>query len=187
MLPGQKECGDVSSILWTEEGMLTAVVDGLGHGDEAAQASRLVLRMLEQHRQEHIISLVQHCHQALRGTRGAVLSLASFNLRDRVMTWLGVGNVEGVLIRADGKSPSEALLLRSGVLGSVLPPLQAAVLPVTTGDLLILATDGIRTGFESSMIRSAPPQSVADHILQQYGKPADDALVLVARFAVVDL
>lgn len=182
MLPGQMESGDVSVVLPTEEGALVAVVDGLGHGDEAALPSRTVVRTLEEHANEHIISLVRRCHEVLGGTRGAVMSIASFNVRDCVMTWLGVGNVEGILMRENPKVHAESLLLRGGVLGGMLPPLQAAVLPVTAGDTLVLATDGIRSGFESCVNRSAHPQGIADRILQQYCKNTDDALVLVARF-----
>jgi phosphoserine phosphatase RsbX len=184
-LPGQIQSGDLSLVLRTEAGTLAAVVDGLGHGEEAEFASRTVLGVLEKYPNDHIISLVRRCHEALRETRGAVMSIASFNDRDGVMTWLGVGNVEGILVRADAKSASEGLLLRSGVLGSALPSLQAAALPVATGDLLILATDGIRSGFASSVIGGASPQRIADRILRQHSKPTDDTLVLVARFAAV--
>jgi hypothetical protein len=141
-----------------------------------------VLSVLEEFPEEHIISLVKRCHEVLRGTRGAVMSIASFNIKDSVMTWLGVGNVEGILLRADSRLPAEGLLLRGGVLGGVLPPLQAAVLPVSAGDVLVLATDGIRAGFERSIISSAPPQENAERILQQHRKATDDALVLAVRF-----
>lgn len=182
VLPGQMESGDVSIVLRREEGALIAVVDGVGHGDEAAQASRAVLDILEGEPDEHILSLTRHCHEALRGKRGAVMSIASYHARDRLVTWLGVGNVEGALLRADPRLPSEGLLLRAGVLGSVLPPLQAAVLPVSANDLLILTTDGVSSGFEGAVVRSAPPQKIADCILMRHSKNTDDALVLVARF-----
>jgi negative regulator of sigma-B (phosphoserine phosphatase) len=184
-LPGQIHSGDLSLVLRTDEGTLAAVVDGLGHGDEAEFASRTVVGVLEKYPNDHIISLIRRCHEALHGTRGAVMSIASFNAQDCVMTWLGVGNVEGILVRAYSKSVSEGLLLRGGVLGSALPPLQAAALPVATGDLLILATDGIGSGFARSVIGGASPQRIADRILREHSKPTDDSLVLVARFAAV--
>ena len=66
-----------------------------------------------------------------------------------MMTWLGVGNVQGVLMRADAQKGSvqEVLLLRGGVVGSQLPALQAAVLPIAKGDTLVFATDGVRGEF----------------------------------------
>jgi len=65
-----------------------------------------------------------------------VLSLAFIDAEHGMMTWLGVGNVQGVLMRADAKKGGmqESLLLRAGVVGSQLPALQATVLPIVQGD-----------------------------------------------------
>jgi len=59
---------------------------------------------------------------------------------------------------------------------------QAAVIPVNAGDTLVLATDGIASGFLSDVSSRDEPQRLADHILDRYGKGTDDALVLVARY-----
>ncbi len=100
------------------------------------------------------------------------------------MTWLGVGNVEGVLLSAGGEAglARESVLLRGGVVGYRLPPLRPAVLTIRPGDTLILATDGIRGGFVSQLTSGEPPQQMADGILARHGKGTDDALVLVARY-----
>jgi serine/threonine protein phosphatase PrpC len=141
---------------------------------------------LEQHATESPLLLVERCHRALKGTRGAVLSVALFDHRDRSMTWLGVGNVEGMLLYADSPTRSgparASLVTRGGIVGSELPRLHAEVLPVAPGDTLILATDGIREGFAEGLSLDASPQQLADHILARHGKGTDDALVLVARY-----
>jgi len=95
-----------------------------------------------------------------------------------------VGNVEGVLLRRGlaREAEEESLLLRAGVVGAQLPALQAAVLPLSIGDTLILATDGISSDFTRKLPRNHPPQKAAESILAQYGKTTDDALVLVARY-----
>jgi len=100
-----------------------------------------------------------------------------------MMTWLGVGNVQGVLMRYDAKKGNgqESLLLRSGVVGSQLPALQATVLPIVRGDTLFFATDGVRNDFSVSLSARENPQRAADRILEQYRSGNDDALVLVAR------
>ncbi|MGH9861739.1 MAG: SpoIIE family protein phosphatase [Candidatus Acidiferrales bacterium] len=182
MLPGERESGDVSVVLSTTKGALAAAVDGVGHGDEAARAARMVIEILHRNREEHVISLIELCHRLLRGTRGAAMSLAALDERKGMMTWVGVGNVEGVLISGNGAQPSETLLLRGGVVGSRLPALQAAVLPVSPRDLLVLATDGIRSGFEDCVVRGDPPEKIADCVMRQYGRATDDATVLVARY-----
>ena len=77
---------------------------------------------------------------------------------------------------------SEFLLLRSGVVGSHLPPLYAAVLPVLPGDTLVFATDGVDLPPLGDVIVGEPPQAIAERILSRHKKETDDALVLVARW-----
>ena len=100
------------------------------------------------------------------------------------MTWVGVGSVEGVLLRADpaGGPPREDVLLYSGVVGSLLPTVRGFVVPVAHGDLLLIATDGIRSGFAERVRLDEAMQALADRILAQNNKRTDDALVLVARY-----
>jgi len=78
-----------------------------------------------------------------------VLSVAFIAPEQKMLTWIGVGNVQGVLLRADPKNGNmqESLLLRAGVVGSKLPSLQASVLPVSQGDTIVFATDGIQGDF----------------------------------------
>lgn len=186
-LPGQGESGDQFVVRPFRDGALLAAVDGLGHGSEAAAAARTAVGVLTAaaRARESVISLVRRCHEALLETRGAVMSLASFNAQDSTLTWLGIGNVEGVLARADPAvaPPRETLLLRGGVVGYQLPSLYASVIPVMPGDALVLATDGVRSDFGADLGHGEAPQAMADRLLAQYGKGTDDALVLVVQFA----
>ena len=184
-LPGEAESGDLHLVKAVKRGVLVVVVDGLGHGVEAASAARAAVAALEQHANESPLALVQRCHRALIGTRGVVLSLALFAPADRSLTWVGVGNVEGMLLRAAGArfGPRRpALITRGGIVGSELPPMNVQVLPVAPGDTLIFATDGIKDGFAEQLPADATPQQQADYILTRHGKGTDDALVLVARY-----
>jgi negative regulator of sigma-B (phosphoserine phosphatase) len=183
VLPGQGESGDHHLICSIRDGVLIAAIDGIGHGQEAANAAKAAISILQAHCDEPIISLVERCHDKLRSSRGVVLSLASIDVAHGMMTWLGVGNVQGFLMRAGARKGTvqEVLLLRGGVVGSQLPPLQAAVLPVAREDTLIFVTDGVRNGFIESLSALESPQRAADRILGCYRNGADDALVLIAR------
>jgi phosphoserine phosphatase RsbX len=193
-LGGHVESGDQCLVQTFLHGALVAVIDGLGHGDRAAEVSKTAVATLQAHAHESVISLMQRCHESLKGSRGAVISLASFNVIKNTMTWLGVGNVDGVFLHANSQQPAthKSLLLRGGVVGYRLPNLYDAALPVAPGDLLIFVTDGIRSGFireqfqsyssASTFDRTKPAQQIADFILAEYGRQTDDALVLVARY-----
>lgn len=112
------------------------------------------------------------------------MSVASFNIPYNQMTWMGVGNVQGILRHPGPQNfrSQEALLLRAGIVGIRLPALAAGVLPVYPGDLLIFATDGVRGDFAQDHLETNTPQQAAEDILRRFGRGDDDALVLVARF-----
>jgi hypothetical protein len=183
-LLGRSESGDRYVVRFFPDGVLLAAIDGLGHGDEAALAARTAEAVLQDQPHEPVISLVWRCHERLRSTRGVVMSMASFDVSQGLLTWLGVGNVRGLLLRSGLTSsfPSEELLLRAGFIGGQVPHLEASVIPVYSGNTLILATDGISGEFTQEYKPSETPQRVAESILSRYAKGNDDALVLVARF-----
>jgi len=183
ILPGESESGDRHLVCCAGDGILIAVIDGIGHGEEAASASGTAVSILKANADEPVISLVERCHESLRSTRGVVLSLASIDPQHGMLTWLGVGNVQGVLMRAGAPKGSvqEVLLLRGGVVGSQLPALQAAVLPIAKGDTLVFVTDGIQGEFAEGLSALESPQRAAEKILKRHGRGNDDALVLVVR------
>jgi phosphoserine phosphatase RsbX len=180
-LPGESENGDAHVVAPFFGGLLVAAIDGLGHGTHAAHAARLAAETLRAHPMDAPENLVARCQEDLRGTRGVVLSIASLSATG-TLTWLGVGNVEGILLRASSTRAREAILLRGGVVGYEIPSLRPVCLDIEPGDTLIFVTDGIVSAFTEKLDATQPPQSIADEILAQYARPTDDALVLVVRY-----
>jgi len=181
----QTASGDMHLVHSFKGGLLLAVVDGVGHGAAATAAAAAAVEVLKRHAKDSVISLVRRCHEALLGTRGVVMTVASLKTADDILTWIGVGNVEGRLLRADGGRchPSEStLLLRGGLVGFRLPALHASVLPIMQDDLLVFASDGIYPGFDAMVTFGASPRMIAERILNEHCKGTDDAVVLVARY-----
>ena len=176
------ESGDSHVVKPSPEGVLAAVIDGIGHGNEAADAARIAGNTLSASPHEDTVSLVWRCHEALKQTRGVVMTVVFFS-PSGAMTWVGVGNIEGVIFRCDssGRVRSNHVVMRGGVVGHRLPPLRAESLTMLPHDTVVLATDGIRPEFSDAFVPSEEPQAIADRILARYGKGTDDALVLVVR------
>ncbi|MGH2554584.1 MAG: SpoIIE family protein phosphatase [Actinomycetota bacterium] len=183
-LAGEARSGDSYVVEPFPGGVLVAAVDGLGHGDEAADAARAATDILSQHPDEPPVSLVRRCHEGLRATRGVAMSLASFGRMTHTMSWLAVGNVEGLLFKRDTewRTVRESLLLRGGVVGYRLPTLLPSVVSVGAGDVLVFATDGIRTGSFDGLRMTNPPAKIAEDIVARFSRGTDDALALVARY-----
>src|SRR5713101_6564224 len=169
-----------------EWGVASLALPGEAESGDLHLVKQVGVAALERHATESPVPLVERCHRALQGTRGVVMSVAVFGRSDRSMTWLGVGNVEGLLLYGDGAArsgaPRASLVTRGGIVGSELPRLRPVVLPIAPGDTLIFATDGIREGFAEGLAPEAAPEQLADQILARHGKGTDDALVLVARY-----
>jgi negative regulator of sigma-B (phosphoserine phosphatase) len=165
--------------------MFIAVLDGIGHGPEAARASHMAASVLEAHADESILSLFSLCHDELIDTRGVVMTLAILDLVENTVAWLGVGNVRACLLRADKTSlhSTEELLTYGGVVGHQMPPvLVFSVLPICAGDILILVTDGISPDFLRSVYPGKSAYHIANDILATHSRTTDDALVMVAKY-----
>lgn len=178
------ESGDAFAVYPRPGGALLAVIDGLGHGSGAAAAARRAVAILKAECHLEVCELLERCHEGLRETRGAVMSLACYDHASSSLEWAGVGNVEGVLLRAvvlPGVADAE-LGASGGVLGFRMPAPRVSRLSVVRRDLLILATDGIRGEFLRQVNRHAAPQAIADQVLARFSRGDDDALVLVARY-----
>jgi len=175
--------GDAHLVQPLSGGALFAVVDGLGHGPAAAEAARAAIRSLEAWA-EQPVRAVAECHERLKSTRGVVLMLAWLEGPGDSLSWLGVGNAQGVLQSGDPaqRLRQQTLVGRVGVVGRQLPPLHATRVPVAPGDVLVLATDGIRSDFPNAVDAQLPAQAIADAVFERCAKSTDDALVLAVRY-----
>jgi phosphoserine phosphatase RsbX len=187
-LPGQASSGDRHLVSAWRGGVLVGVVDGLGHGVEAAAAARIAVTVLDEHAGEPVSALAQHCHRALRQTRGVVMTLVVVEPEEArataTATVLGVGNVEAMLWRADprGQPRRESALLRGGVVGYQLPALQADSWPLAPDDVVVFATDGVRADFGDAVNPAEPVAEIVERIMAEKFRGTDDGLVLAFKY-----
>jgi hypothetical protein len=170
---GEAANGDAAVVTLLPDGVVVAGIDGLGHGIQAAHAARTAAEVVRASPSPDLAALVQRCHVALRGTRGAAISLAFLSAGGSGMTWLGVGNVEGRVLSGDPRArrPKGSLALVS-----------TATLEVRPGDVLVFATDGVQAAFADSLDTSGSTQAISERIMADHGRLLDDALVLAVRY-----
>jgi hypothetical protein len=63
-----------------------------------------------------------------------------------------------------------------------MPSLSVHGARLDAGDLIVMATDGIRSGFARSVDPLLSPGDIACRIIDENGRGYDDALVVVARY-----
>src|SRR5260370_3466141 len=178
---GETESGDRYWAGAVANGMMFAVIAGLGHGRAAAAASDIAIATLERHVGDPLIELLRRCHESMRGARGVAMSLAVLDTENAMLTWIGVGNVEGTLLRRDTGLPSDKLLLRNGVVGIHLPILRAGELVVQSGDILTMVTDGVTAEGPLRVSMDGHIGPMADGILASACKGTHYAFVLAPR------
>jgi len=181
--PGEAYSGDRCFVQQTGGHALLGVIDGLGHGEEAAAAADTARAALAGPMPRSLAALLRNCHDQLRETRGVALTLMSFDAAASRLEWIGVGNVVAVLLHpeASGRLGSKELYVHSGVAGKQLPAVIASSARLMRGDMVVAATDGVHYSFIEGIRRIEPPQQLAERLLRQYGTGRDDALVVVAH------
>jgi phosphoserine phosphatase RsbX len=181
---GEGRSGDLAVFAPSARGGLLAVIDGLGHGDAAADASDAAAEVIKAHADDEPQRLLERCHEELRRTRGAVMTLAWFDLDAGTMSWTGVGNVEARLIRA-GDGPNarhDSPVVLGGVVGYNLPQARLGTVHLDPGDAVVIATDGVAADYSVSLEPGISAQELADRVLKRHGKGTDDALAAAVRY-----
>jgi len=171
---GETACGDAVIVRHDDDGaVMVAMIDGLGHGREAAQVAHTAIAHLESAPLRRASELMASLHEALRGSRGAAASICV--LRGDLLDGCGVGNVE---MRVLG-SPI-GTVLTPGIIGHRMHRLRAFEGRLVIGDRLVCFSDGISSRVPLADLRRLPPAEACAAIVLHHRRPYDDASVLVA-------
>ena len=154
---------------------LLAVIDGLGHGPGAAEASTRAVKELEgSSLGASVLEIMTAVHLALRGTRGAVGTICLID-GDRLEA-CAVGNVS--LMCSNCYVP---LVLSPGILGQNVSKFRIASAQLASGARLALLSDGLSVRFKLDEMRELAPREACKSIVQRFRRYDDDATVLVAE------
>ncbi|WP_448416026.1 SpoIIE family protein phosphatase [Mycolicibacterium sp. XJ1819] len=183
--PGERICGDHPIALEVDDGAaLFGVVDGLGHGEAAADAALRAVAAVEDSRAEPLDVVAQLCHRALTDTRGVTMTLARVDFETDTLSWIGIGNVAADLVAKHpaGAEVRSSALLAAGIIGYRMPQtLSTHQVGLHPGDLLLMSSDGISRDHLDDIDFAAPATTIAEQLVGRYGRDTDDALVLAAR------
>lgn len=179
-MPGQEVCGDSWSV--HANGAITLfLADGLGHGEEAAEASVEAVRLFHRFNGHRVPTLLDYVHGGLRTTRGAAVSIARFDPTGHNVAFAGIGNVAGALL-IDGTL--KRMVSMPGTAGHNARKIQSFDYPFERG-LIVLNSDGISTGWNFGRypnIQSVHPTLIAAILYRDFGRRRDDATVLVGKW-----
>lgn len=181
---GEEVCGDGWAADQRLERGLILVVDGLGHGTDAAGAAAESVKAFQRHISLTPAQMIAEIHAALRSTRGAAVAVAEVDVAHRVVRFAGVGNIAGVIISADGR---HHLVSHNGTAGMEIRKIQEFTYPWPAGGdhspLLIMHTDGLTSHWDFERypgLAQKHPSLIAGVLYRDFYRGRDDVTVVVA-------
>ncbi|MES2759264.1 MAG: SpoIIE family protein phosphatase [Pseudomonadota bacterium] len=181
-IASEDECGDAWAIADHRGGVSLMAVDGLGHGPDAAVAARTALAALAARPALSPAAQIDHCHVAMRATRGAAMAVAQLDFATDELRFAGIGNIAACIIDGDTR---KQMVSHNGIVGDNVRKVQEFVHPCPPGSLIVMASDGISTQWDLSSypgLASCNPALIAAVLLRDFGRARDDASVLVVRY-----
>lgn len=172
---GESVCGD-DFVVVEQSTTLFAIADGLGHGALARAASRGFCSAVEQHGTEALEPLMKRGAAAVQGTRGAAAALMRIDESRGMGAYVGVGNID---VRTTSRHIS--VTSRSGIVGARLPRLLEHTFKVSTGDVIVLFSDGVSGRLKLSDFSALEFCDWPPKVLDRYGKFEDDATCVVVH------
>jgi anti-sigma regulatory factor (Ser/Thr protein kinase) len=157
------------------------VVDGLGHGPNAARAARAATEAFAAHPSATPGALMQICHGALAATRGAAGAAARVAPAKKQGSFAGVGNIA---CRVEMRGERRQLVSHSGTLGHVMRRVQEFEFDFPGGALLILHSDGLTTRWSSEDypgLLGKHAGLIAGVLYRDHNRGTDDVTVVVLK------
>ena len=175
---GQTVCGDVASVVHTNDGgVLIVLADGLGHGTKAHEAAEAFCVFAELHATLPLEAIMRDGSRAIAATRGAAAALLRIGGGVSRFSFCGIGNIEVQANSAEAIRP----ICMPGIVGRPLRKVLSFDYALSSGDLLVAHTDGISSRFRLEEYAQLPTAEAAARLLAEHGKGHDDATCIVIR------
>jgi anti-sigma regulatory factor (Ser/Thr protein kinase) len=180
-IKGEDICGDGWGVKKSANAFLLMVVDGLGHGILAAEASQQAEKVLATSRTDSPTPILEDSHNALKKTRGAAMAVVSINLERGLATFAGVGNIGSSIISPRG---SRGMASHNGIVGHQMSKVQEFTFPWEPDSILVMYSDGLKTNWDLKSYPGIWHKSaalIAGILCSDFSRERDDVTVLVAK------
>jgi anti-sigma regulatory factor (Ser/Thr protein kinase) len=179
---GEEVCGDQWGVTGNRSRRTFLLADGLGHGIDAARASRAAVETLFKHPSLSVTEMLEAVHDALRSTRGAAVAIAELDTERGTVAFGGLGNISGTIF-ADS-APPRRMVSTNGTAGMECRHIREFTYPWSEGATLVLHSDGIATHwnlFDYPGLAAHDPAVIAGVVYRDFTRGNDDATIVVAR------
>jgi hypothetical protein len=187
-LEGETACGDGWCVTQEDDRAMVLLVDGLGHGPNAAQAADVAIATFLTASARAPSEVVAVMHEALRATRGAAVAVAEVTrtAAGARVRFCAVGNTVSALV---GQGKSKSLASMNGTAGLQVGKLQEFSHDWDEGAALVMHTDGITSRWRMETypgLLSHDPAIVASVLHRDFTRPRVDSTALALTLRAPD-
>jgi len=179
--PGETICGDGWAFSAGPRGPTLLVVDGSGHGPLAAQAAETAIRIFDDNPGDDCVTVVERMHRSLFPTRGAALAVARIDMAEKLVRFVGVGNISGSVL--DGVEARQ-MVSHNGTAGHIAPRIREFTYPFSGASAVILHSDGLSNRWRVADypgLAACHPSLIAAVLFRDFRRARDDATIAVMR------
>lgn len=180
---GEAVCGDAWQVAHHADGALVVVVDGLGHGIYADEASNAAIAAIDPTTNCGLEAHLRAMHAALRHTRGAAGAIADIRPRLGVVKFAGVGNVSGSIFAADTVKHAVS---SNGTLGHEARHFREYSYPLDPQSVIVMYSDGLTSHWsfdDRHALCRHDPALIAAVLYRDFSRQRDDVTVVVGKGA----
>jgi anti-sigma regulatory factor (Ser/Thr protein kinase) len=184
--PREHVCGDGWRIALRNADLTLMLVDGLGHGVEAAEAANEAVDVFDCDPFAPLPTIFQNAGARLQRTRGGAMAAARVEGRNRKLKFVGVGNI-GAHLRAREESAGRGLVSHNGIVGAAVRKIQEFEYDCPVDGLLVLHSDGLQSRWQLERyagLMARHPAVIAGILYRDFTRGPDDVTVAVVRLSL---
>jgi anti-sigma regulatory factor (Ser/Thr protein kinase) len=183
--PGERQCGDAWACAPDADRTMALLVDGLGHGWEAAEAAKQAVNIFRKRVHSRPSEILGYIHDGLKKTRGAVAAVVEICPRQGSLVYAGVGNISAVIMSG---GTSRSLVSHNGTLGVAAPRIQEFKSEWPADCVFVIHSDGLQSRWDLSStsypgLLARHPALIGGALLRDFRRQRDDASVVVVKAA----
>jgi len=180
-LSGQAVCGDAWLVDTSGTTLRAVMIDGLGHGLEAAVAGSEAIRVMREYAADAPADAIRAMHGGLRSTRGAAAAVAMVDTATRHVRFAGIGNITATVVGIDSM---HRMASHNGIVGHQIRSVHEFEYELPPHGYLILHSDGLSARWSLDAypgLIGHDPAIVAGVLHRDFGRQNDDSSILALR------
>lgn len=187
--PNEMLCGDGYLVEYEpeEQRFNILIMDGLGHGPGAYEASQAGIEAYAAIPKDSPSQSLRLVHEQIKKTRGTVAMALEYHFKEETLSYCGVGNIAGKTISFN---TSKYFSSFNGIVGHVMSSrIHDQEMPWERGGLLVIHSDGLVSRWDLTkyvQIQKYDPAVLAACLYRDFSRGNDDTTIIISKHPAID-